>query len=109
MEKVYCVYILSSRSRVLHTGVKSRVLERVKEHRDATKPSFTQKYRIHRLVYFESFGSARSATACEKLIKSYTRAQEIELVEKRNPAWSDLTAGLFQQYPKKADSGLRPE
>jgi putative endonuclease len=109
MEETYCVYILSSRSRVLYTGVTSRLLERVKEHRDATKPSFTQKYRIHRLVYFETFGNTRSAIACEKLIKSYTRAQKIELIEKRNPTWDDLTIGLFQPYPKKADSELRSE
>ena len=109
MEKTYCVYILSSRSRVLYTGVTSRLLERVKEHREATKPSFTQRYRIHRLVYFETFGSAKSAIACEKLIKSYTRAQKIALIEKRNRNWDDLAAGLFQAYPKKADSGLRPE
>ena len=109
MEKTYCVYILSNRSRVLYTGVTSRLLERVKEHREATKPSFTQKYRIHRLVYFETFGNAKSAIAFEKLIKSYTRAQKIALIEKRNRNWDDLAAGLFQAYPKKADSGLRPE
>ena len=109
MEKTYCVYTLWSRSRVLYTGVTSRLLERVKEHREATKPSFTQKYRIHRLVYFETFGSAKSAIAFEKLIKSYTRAQKIALIEKRNRNWDDLAAGLFQPFPKKADSGLRPE
>jgi putative endonuclease len=109
MEKAYCVYILSSRSRILYTGVTGRLLERVKEHRDATKPSFTQRYRIHRLVYFEAFGNAKSAIACEKLIKSYTRTQKIELIEKRNPTWEDLTAGLFQPFPKKADSELRSE
>jgi putative endonuclease len=109
MEKTYCVYILSSRSRVLYTGVTSRLLERVNEHRKSTRPSFTNKYRIHRLVYFETFGSAKSAIACEKLIKSYTRAQKIALIEKRNPTWSDLAATYFPQYPKTAASELRPE
>src|ERR1700722_3222831 len=83
MGKTYCVYILSSRSRVLYTGVTSRLLERVKEHRDATKPSFTQRYRIHRLVYFEAFGNAKSAIACEKLIKSYTRTQKNRVDRKK--------------------------
>jgi putative endonuclease len=109
MEKTYCVYILSSRSRVLYTGVTSELIMRVKQHRESTNKSFTGRYRIHRLVYFETFGSARSAIACEKLIKSYTRAQKIELIEKRNPAWNDLAAGLFRPYPKKADSELRSE
>ena len=109
MEKTYCVYILSSRSRILYTGVTSRLMERVKEHREATRPSFTQRYRIHRLVYFETFANAKSAIACEKLIKSYTRAQKIALIEKRNPTWTDLAVEYFPQYPKKADSSLRSE
>ena len=110
MEKTYCVYILSSRSRVLYTGVTSRLLERVNEHRESAKrDSFTSRYRIHRLVCFESFGNVKSAIACEKLIKSYTRVQKIALIEKRNPAWNDLAAEWFPQYPRKADSELRPE
>ncbi len=113
MEKTYCVYILSSRSRVLYTGVTSRLLERVKEHREITalkRSSFTsRKCVMHRLVYLESFGNVKSAIACEKLIKSYTRVQKIALIEKRNPAWNDLAAEWFPRYPRKADSELRPE
>jgi len=92
VERLYYVYILASRSRILYTGVTSRLLERVKEHRESTKPSFTQKYRLHRLVYFETFGSAKSAIGSEKLIKNYTRAQKIALIESRNPTWNDLAA-----------------
>ena len=68
MEKTYCVYILSSRSRVLYTGVTRELILRVKQHRESTNKGFTERYRIHRLVYFEPFGSAKSAIACEKLI-----------------------------------------
>jgi putative endonuclease len=109
MERTYCAYILASRSRTLYVGVTSNLLERVKQHRDGAADSFTKRYRIHRLVYFETFATAKSAIACEKLIKSYTRAKKIDLIESRNPTWDDLASGLFQPYPKKADSSLRSE
>jgi putative endonuclease len=109
MEKAYCVYILSSRSRVLYVGVTSRLIERVKEHRESTKPSFTTRYRIHRLVYFESYRYVRTAITREKQIKAFSRAKKIALIESTNPAWDDLTAKYFPQYPKTADSSLRSE
>ena len=70
MGKVYCVYMLASRSRVLYTGVTGQLLERVKQHRQGLVPGFTSRYRIRRLVYFESFSSPKSAITREKEIKS---------------------------------------
>jgi putative endonuclease len=109
MEKTYWVYILSSRSRVLYVGVTSRLLERIKEHRESENSSFTKKYRIHRLVYFETYRNVKAAIATEKQIKSFTRAKKIALIESRNPNWTDLATEYFPQYPKKADSSLRSE
>jgi putative endonuclease len=109
MEKTYCVYMLASCSRVLYVGVTSRLLERVKQHRESAKPSFTSKYRIHRLVYFESYRYVNNAIAREKQIKSFSRAKKVALIESENPTWRDLAAEYFPPYPKKADSSLRSE
>jgi putative endonuclease len=109
MEKTYSVYILSSRSRVLYVGVTSRLLERVKEHREGTTPGFTTQYKIHRLVYFETSRDVKAAIAREKQIKSYSRAKKIALIESMNPTWNDLAAQYFAPPPKKADSSLRSE
>jgi len=55
-------------------------------------------------VYFEYFRHVRSALAREKQLKHWTREQKIELIEKVNPAWSDLYLTL-----QKADVQERPE
>jgi len=109
MERTYYVYILASRSRTLYTGVTNRLLERVRQHRQGTFPGFTSEYRIHRLVYFETYRDVKAAIAREKQIKGLSRAKKIALIETRNPTWEDLAAEWFAIYPRKADSSLRSE
>jgi putative endonuclease len=109
MEHTYYLYILANRSRTLYTGVTSRLLERVKQHREGLFPGFTSQYRIHRLVYCETYRDVKAAIAREKQIKGLSRAKKIELIETRNPTWEDLAAEWFAPYPRKADSSLRSE
>ncbi|MGC1483487.1 MAG: GIY-YIG nuclease family protein [Candidatus Acidiferrum sp.] len=109
MERTYYVYIVASRSRTLYTGMTNRLLERVKQHREGTFPGFTSQFRIHRLVYFETYRDVKAAIAREKQIKSLSRAKKIALIEARNPTWEDLAAEWFTTYPRKADSSLRSE
>ena len=88
--RVYYVYVMASRSRVLYTGVTNDLARRVNEHKHGLTPGFTSRYRITRLVYFEEFGDVRDAIAREKQIKAWTRVRRIRLVEGRNPSWQDL-------------------
>jgi putative endonuclease len=87
----------------------SRVLERVKQHREGLFPGFATRYRIHRLVYFETYRDVKAAIAREKQMKSLSRAKKLALIETRNPTWEDLAAEWFAPYPRKADSSLRSE
>jgi putative endonuclease len=89
----FWVYILASRSRNLYVGVTNSLLGRVATHRENVPGSYTARYQVQRLVYFEYFQYVRSAIAREKELKRWTRAQKIELIEKVNPTWEDL-------YPK---------
>jgi putative endonuclease len=102
MEKNYHVYVLASRSHVLYTGVTSDLMSRVGQHREAKVSSFTAKYRIHRLVYVETFHDVRAAIAREKQINSWTREKRAELILTANPTWVDLAADWFSPYPRKA-------
>ncbi len=106
MEKLYYVYILASRSRVLYT-VTNNLLERVQQHRGGTVPGFTSGYRVHRLVYFETYRDVRAAIACEKQIKGWSRTKKIARIETRNPTWDDLVGDIFPNFPRKADPSLR--
>ena len=89
---VYHVYILASASRVLYTGVTNDLQRRVFEHQAMRVPGFTQKYRVTQLMYCEAFRDVRDAIAREKQIKAWTRAKRIQLIEKLNPHWRDLSA-----------------
>jgi putative endonuclease len=95
----YFVYILASRSRTIYTGITSSLKKRVREHREGRVPGFTSKYRIHRLVYFESFQDVRAAIGREKEIKGWRREKKLALIETKNPNWDDLAEEWFPKYP----------
>ena len=87
----YYVYILASRpGGALYVGVTNDLVRRVYEHRMGFVDSFTKRYRIHRLVYFEVYPSIRDAIQREKNIKHWPRAWKTRLIALQNPAWRDL-------------------
>ena|SRR5271156_6423508 len=90
----FCVYILSSCSRTLYVGVTKDLRIRMLQHREGRPGSFTARYNIDRLVYFERFQYILNAIAREKELKDWNRARKIALIESVNPTWEDLAAGL---------------
>ena len=91
----YYVYILTNKNcNVLYTGVTGNLIRRVWEHKNhADKDSFTSKYNVTRLVYFEETNDVRAAIEREKQIKSWKRERKTSLIMEKNPGWTDL-------YPK---------
>ncbi len=75
---------------VIYTGVTNDLKRRVQEHKDKKGSSFTRKYNITALVYYEPFNRIYDAIAAEKKIKSGSRAKKIALIESTNPGWKDL-------------------
>jgi putative endonuclease len=65
----FYIYIMASKSRVLYTGITNNLQRRVWDHKHDELPGFTRKYRIHRLVYYETFKYVGNAIAREKHIK----------------------------------------
>ena len=88
----YYVYILTNKNHtVLYTGVTSNLIRRVYEHKNHAEPnSFTAKYKVEKLIYFEETTDVRSAIEREKQIKSWKRIQKIMLIQKSNPRFIDL-------------------
>ncbi|MEG1579388.1 MAG: GIY-YIG nuclease family protein [Oscillospiraceae bacterium] len=93
----YYVYILSNRTdTTLYIGVTNNLLRRVHEHRTGADPnSFTARYGIHKLVYYEDTGDVRVALEREKQLKSWNRKRKNGLVAGVNPKWDDLYPGLL--------------
>jgi putative endonuclease len=89
-EYQFWVYILSNRSHILYIGVTNNLRKRIHQHRKQTPGSFTTRYKITRLVYFEPYQYINNAIARETELKHWTRAQKITLVESNNPTWEDL-------------------
>ena len=89
--RTYYVYMLASKSRVLYIGITSRLAQRVREHRSAEFGGFTADYKVHRLVYFERFGSVHAAIRREKQLKTWRREKKVALIERGNPTWEDLS------------------
>jgi putative endonuclease len=97
MTKTFYVYLITNRSRVvLYTGITNSLLRRVWEHQNKTVEGFSKKYKVDRLVYFESFADPRDAISREKEIKGWRRSKKNTLVETLNPKWADLSSILFQ-------------
>jgi putative endonuclease len=91
MVRSYYIYILASRiGGTLYIGVTNNLIRRVAEHRLKTAESFTKRYEVHRLVYFECFDEIEQAIRREKRLKKWSRAWKISLIEKDNPNWIDL-------------------
>jgi putative endonuclease len=65
----FYVYILSSKSRVLYTGITDDIYRRMWEHKNDISPGFTRCYKVHRLVYYETFKYVNNAITRENRSK----------------------------------------
>ncbi len=92
----YFVYIMTNRSGTLYTGVTNDLERRVREHQLGLS-TFTRKYGLTRLVYYEAVDDIQAAIAREKQIKGWVRARKLALVRSRNPAFKDLSRELWPE------------
>ena len=91
MQKYYCVYIITnSKNTVLYTGVTGNLLGRIYHHKNKTVSSFSSKYNLNKLVYYEVFEDVKIAIEREKQIKSGSRQRKLDLINNFNSEWKDL-------------------
>jgi len=89
--KQYYVYILASRRNgTLYIGVTGDLVKRVYEHKQNDVEGFTKQYKVHNLVYYDTYGDVSEAILREKQMKKWNRQWKINLIEKHNPQWVDL-------------------
>ena len=88
----YYVYILTNANKtVLYTGVKNDLIRRVYEHKNhLDRSSFTARYNVENLVYYEVTSSVEAAIEREKQIKGWNRKHKNKLIERMNPGWEDI-------------------
>jgi len=95
--KTYYVFILASkRNGTLYIGITNDLTRRVFEHKAGLINGFMKKYSVNKLVYFESTNDVNAAILQEKRLKKWKRQWKIELIEKSNPDWKDLSKDLLK-------------
>lgn len=75
----------------MYIGVTNNLQRRLEQHKHGVFEGFTKKYRVHKLVYYESYGDIRDAIRREKQLKGWRRERKNQLVESLNPQWLDLS------------------
>jgi putative endonuclease len=86
---------MTNKSGTLYTGMTNNLKQRVHQHKIKLIEGFTKRYKIERLVYFETFSDVSSAITREKTIKGWLRKKKVELISKTNPQWNDLSQDWY--------------
>jgi putative endonuclease len=88
----YYVYILASKKHgTIYVGMSGGIDNRMEQHKLGVFESFTKRYKVKLLVYYEEYQWVNDAAAREKKLKKWKRQWKIDLIEKDNPEWTDLT------------------
>jgi putative endonuclease len=96
MEANYYVYILASQMYgTLYIGVTNDLARRAWEHKNDLVKGFSQRYSVHRLVWYEIHEDVLAAITREKQLKKWNRDWKVNLIQKMNPDWRDLFADLL--------------
>jgi putative endonuclease len=91
----FYVYILASqRNGTLYSGHTDSISRRAWQHQISEGGSFTHRYGVNQLVYYEVFETRSAAFHRERAMKKWRRAWKLELIERFNPSWRDLSADL---------------
>ncbi|MDP2172154.1 MAG: GIY-YIG nuclease family protein [Candidatus Cloacimonadaceae bacterium] len=90
--KHYYVYILASKTNgTLYTGVTGNLANKIELHKKGIQEGFTKRFGIHKLVWFQVFEDIRETLLAEKRIKKWNLEWKLNLIEKTNPNWDDLS------------------
>lgn len=81
---IMCIF-LPTRETVLYTGLINNLHRRLYQHSSKfNMNSFTGKYNVEFLIYYEKFGWIHQAIEREKEIKNFPRSKKLELVRSIN-------------------------
>jgi putative endonuclease len=94
------VYIITNKNNTtLYVGVSTELTTRIWEHKTKVDlSSFSARYNVDKLVYYEGFDEISKAIQREKYIKGKSRMWKEALINKVNPNWDDLSVELLKKY-----------
>ena len=94
MNKKWFVYIITNyKNTVFYTGITNNLQKRIHEHKTGiNKNSFSKKYKLYKLIWFEEFNSPEEAIIVEKKVKDMRREKKLKLIKEFNPKLNDFSA-----------------
>lgn len=90
------VYIMANGRPTLYVGVTNNIVRRVHQHKGEVVDSFTKKYHLHKLVYFETVEGQLQAIIREKQIKNMSRQEKLKLIIRTNPGFDDIYPSIIK-------------
>ncbi len=89
---MYYTYILTNKkNKIFYMGVTNNLFVRIEKHKTGFYVnSFTKKFNIDKLVWYECFKNIEDAILIEKKIKRWKREYKIDMINKFNPQWEEL-------------------
>jgi putative endonuclease len=95
MNKTCFIYIITNdRNTVLYVGVTNELVKRIYEHKNKLVSSFSNKYNLDKLVYYEVIEDIKAAIEREKQLKAGNRKKKEDLINKFNPEWRDVYSDI---------------
>ena len=94
------IYIITNKNNTtLYVGVTSNLPERIKEHKEKRyENSFSSRYNLTKLVYWETFQEIGDAISREKQLKGGSRDSKLNLIQQFNPEWRDLFDDIVKEF-----------
>lgn len=91
-EQFYFYMMTNTYNKVLYAGFTVNLKKRIKEHKEKVyKKSFTSRYNLDKLVYFETFKTVVASRNRERQVKKWNREWKENLINDKNPNWEDLS------------------
>lgn len=95
-ERFFYVYILTNQwNTVLYIGVTGNLIKRIFEHKNKVVEGFSNKYKLNKLIYFETFTTFEEAVKREKQLKNWHREWKLNLIKTMNPEFKDLYSEII--------------
>ena len=97
MARAFVYIVTNKHNTTLYVGMTTDLDVRTRKHREKFYPrSFSARYNINKLVYYEVFDSIAAASKREKQLKAGSRKKKVALVNQHNPRWNDLFDTISQ-------------
>lgn len=90
MNKKGFIYIIGNNRPTLYIGVTSNLIQRIYQHKKDLVKGFSSKYKLHKLLHYESYDNIEEAIARKKQLKNWHREWKINLIKSKNPNFDDL-------------------